>query len=191
MLLRSFRQPCSALSVGMLVAARGRRPARPERDRRDQSDLFPGRRRAPPRAIDPDASAGRPAAYAQAYDWEQGRAARAVDCGGNCDARQIRQAAAMAIDVVRPRRAAPWWRDADRRRRARRPGRRARPAHAGSASSATCDYPIEEADAEESAAERRGNAAADPSRRGRVAAGRPDENRHCALRSPRPAARCC
>jgi len=68
----------------------------------------------PPRAIDP-ATLRRPAgdSFAAAYGWEQGYAARAHACEGNCDAHEARRAAAIAIEPIAAEPAAgPYWRDA-------------------------------------------------------------------------------
>jgi len=68
---------------------------------------------APPRGIDPNAAPPPADGFASAFDWNAGRAARDFECGGNCDAREVRQAAAQAIRGIRsPEAAAPWWRDA-------------------------------------------------------------------------------
>ena len=68
---------------------------------------------AAPRGIDPTIAPPPPDRFVQAFDWTAGQAARAFECGGNCDAREIRQAATVAMDRIRPpRTAGPWWRDA-------------------------------------------------------------------------------
>ena len=36
--------------------------------------------------------------FGQAYDWNQGAAARASDCGGDCDGREAREAATFTFD---------------------------------------------------------------------------------------------
>jgi len=67
-----------------------------------------------PRGIDPIVGPPAPDGFAQAYGWEDGYAARAADCGADCDARRARDAMVFALDAeVRPRPAAgPYWRDA-------------------------------------------------------------------------------
>jgi hypothetical protein len=37
--------------------------------------------------------------FGQAYDWNQAAAARAADCGGDCDRRQARDAASVVFDA--------------------------------------------------------------------------------------------
>jgi hypothetical protein len=37
--------------------------------------------------------------FGQAYDWNQGAVARAVDCGGDCDRREARDAASFTFDA--------------------------------------------------------------------------------------------
>ena len=99
-----------ALSVGMLVAA----VVGVQLGHSAISEINPIHFQgavAPPRGIDPNALSSAPDRFSQAFDWNDGRAARAFECGGDCDAREIRQAAAVAIEVVRPRPPAPWWRD--------------------------------------------------------------------------------
>lgn len=68
----------------------------------------------PPLAIDPGAlRPPAPDGFASAYGWDQGYAARAYECAGNCDAREIRQAAAVAMEPIGGQGAgAPAWRDA-------------------------------------------------------------------------------
>jgi len=68
----------------------------------------------PPAGIDPGAlRPPAPDSFALAYGWEQGYAARAYECAGNCDEREIRQAAAIAMEPIRGQGAgAPAWRDA-------------------------------------------------------------------------------
>jgi hypothetical protein len=67
-----------------------------------------------PHGIDPAAlRPAQPDTFATAYDWTQGYAAREADCGGNCDAREVRVAAAAALDPVRVGHSdEPYWRDA-------------------------------------------------------------------------------
>jgi hypothetical protein len=69
---------------------------------------------SPPRGIDPVAAVATEPSFAQAYGWEDGQAARAQLCGGDCDARRARDAMAFALDAtVRARPASqPLWRDA-------------------------------------------------------------------------------
>jgi hypothetical protein len=65
-----------------------------------------------PHAIDPNAGARVPDAYASAYGFGDGHAARAADCGGDCNAREARDAGVVSTPV-RPRPASgPYWRDA-------------------------------------------------------------------------------
>jgi hypothetical protein len=68
---------------------------------------------ARPVGIDPNAVQPASDAYAGAYGWDQGYAARAADCGGDCDARRARDAVAFAfVEPVPPRTiSAPYWRD--------------------------------------------------------------------------------
>ena len=68
---------------------------------------------ARPRGVDPNAGAVTPDPYSSAYGFGDGFAARAADCGGDCDAREARDAGAFAFDPpVRPRAASgPYWRD--------------------------------------------------------------------------------
>jgi hypothetical protein len=65
---------------------------------------------AAPRGIDPDARRPAPDAFASAYGWDQGYAARAADCGGDCDARQARLALIHAVEPPAAATAepAPW-----------------------------------------------------------------------------------
>lgn len=65
-----------------------------------------------PRAIDPNAAAVPQDSFAQAYGWDEGQVARAYACGGDCGAREARQAVAMAVQPASARPARlPWWRD--------------------------------------------------------------------------------
>lgn len=66
-----------------------------------------------PQGIDPGALQPAADSYASAYGWDQGYAARAVDCGGDCDARQGRDAIALAFaePVAARDLSAPYWRD--------------------------------------------------------------------------------
>lgn len=66
-----------------------------------------------PQGVDPSALQPAPDSYALAYGWEQGYAARAVDCGGDCDARQARDTIALgfAAPVAARDLSVPYWRD--------------------------------------------------------------------------------
>jgi len=61
-----------------------------------------------PKGIDPNAARPIPNAFAQAYGWDRGQAARAADCGGDCDAHQSRAAFATVLADPPPE---PYWRD--------------------------------------------------------------------------------
>jgi len=67
---------------------------------------------ARPRAVDPNAGAVVPDAYASAYGFGDGFAARAADCGGDCDAREARDAFAFDPPVRARPAGGPYWRDA-------------------------------------------------------------------------------
>ena len=106
---------------------------------------------APPRGIEP-AAVRPPDAFASAYGWEQGNAARALDCGGDCTARRARQAVIVGLEVSAPRPAsAPYWRDST-------PTTEPRPWPPGETGEGTpgvkryMHYPIEEEAAEPEAA---------------------------------------
>lgn len=65
-----------------------------------------------PRAVDSSALAAAPVdPYAQAYGWDRGNAARAVDCGGTCDAGHVDEAQALAFAAPARSASAPYWRD--------------------------------------------------------------------------------
>jgi hypothetical protein len=68
----------------------------------------------PPRAIDLRAVQAPRDSLAPAYDWRQGAAARAEECGEDCEGRLARDAFVVALDeTVRARHAGgAYWRDA-------------------------------------------------------------------------------
>lgn len=85
-----------ALSVAMLVAA----VAGVQLGRSAVAEIDPIHFRGaapPPRAIDPVADRPPADRYLAAYGWDEGYAARDSDCGGDCDAREARQALVRAI----------------------------------------------------------------------------------------------
>jgi len=104
----------------------------------------------PPQGIDPGAlRPPAPDSFASAYGWDQGYAARAYECAGNCDAREIRQAAAIAMEPIGGQGAgAPAWRDAT-------PVTEPKPWAPGDTATAALSverylhYPVEQASAEE------------------------------------------
>ena len=104
----------------------------------------------PPQGIDPGAVRPPvPDSFALAYGWDQGYAARAYECAGNCGAREIRQAAVIAMEPIGGQVAgAPVWRDAT-------PVTEPKPWAPGETATAALSverylhYPVEQASAEE------------------------------------------
>lgn len=56
------------------------------------------------RAVQPDTAPPPQDSFAAAYDWNQGTAARAEDCGGDCDRLQAREGHGSGLDEPPPRR---------------------------------------------------------------------------------------
>ena len=111
-MVRTRSRALIALSAGFLVAA----IVGVQLGQSAISEINPIHFQGPaerPIGIDPQAIQPAPDPYAGSYGWDQGQAARAVACAGDCDARQSRDAAILAFaePVTTRGLSAPYWRD--------------------------------------------------------------------------------